>query len=302
LTSTSKRASDASEPVGGAERRALVIRIGALGDVLLTRRLTYSLSLAGFRSTLLAPGRHATLLLADPWIDAVLDSESPRFAGAFAGSWPKEAGFDVAVLISNSRDLEKAAEIAAGKVIRLSPEPGRDDMPIARQWADAARAVCAPFTGALPLLETTAREAITTGATLIHPGSGSRAKNWPLERFTELGRRLEGLGHRVAWIRGPAEADLPAGIPPDRVIDRPSLRALAATLARSKVFIGNDSGVSHLAGATGAPTLVLFGPTRASVWTPDGPRVHVVPARRGRLASIQVEDVVTAADTVAGFS
>ncbi len=279
-----------------------MIRIGALGDVLLTRRLTCSLSLAGLRSTLLAPGRHASLLLADSWIDAVLDSESPRFAPAFAGCWPKDARFDLAVLISNSADLEKAAGLAAAKLIRLSPEPLRDDMPIAQQWAEAAQAVCRPFTGPLPLLETTAREAITTGATLIHPGSGSPAKNWPIERFTELGLRLESLGHRVAWIRGPAEPDAPAGVATFQVIDRPSLRALAATLARSRVFIGNDSGVSHLAGAVGAPTLVLFGPTRASVWRPDGPRVHLVPARRGKLTSIQVEDVVTAADALARSS
>lgn len=279
-----------------------MIRIGALGDVLLTRRLCYSLSLAGYRSTLLAPGRHASLLLADPWIEAVLDSESPRFTGAFAGSWPKGAVFDLAVLISKSRDLEKAATRAAAKVIRLSPGPGRDDTPTAQQWADAARAVCLPFTGALPLLETAAREAITSGATLIHPGSGSRAKNWPIGRFIELTRRLEALGHRVMWVRGPAEPDPPAEIAADRVIDHPPLRALAATLARSKVFIGNDSGVSHLAGAAGAPTLVLFGPTSASVWRPDGPRVHVVSARRGRLTGIRVEDVVTAADTVASSS
>ena len=272
-----------------------MIRIGALGDVLLTRRLTYSLFLAGLRSTLLAPARHASLLLADPWIEAVLDSESPHFAPAFAGSWPKEAGFDVAVLISNSADLEKAAGLAAAKVIRLSPEPVRDDLPIALQWAEAARAVCLPFTGALPSLETTAREAITTGATLIHPGSGSPAKNWPIERFALLGRRLEALGHRVAWIRGPAETGLPAGIPPDQVIDRPSLRALAATLARSRVFIGNDSGVSHLAGAAGAPTLVLFGPTRASVWSPDGPRVKALSSTSGGLSDIPVEAVIAAA-------
>ncbi len=272
-----------------------MIRIGALGDVLLTRRLSYSLSLAGYRSTLLAPGRHASLLLADPWVDAILDSESPRFAGAFAGSWPAETVFDLAVLISKSHDLDKSARLAAAKVIRLSPDPERDDESIAQQWADAARAVCLPFTGALPLLETTVGDAMTSGATLIHPGSGSRSKNWPMERFAELGRRLEALGHRVAWVRGPAEPDLPPEIPPDRVIDQPSLRALAATLAQSRVFIGNDSGVSHLAGATGAPTLVLFGPTRASVWRPDGPRVQTLPSKSGALSDIPVEAVIAAA-------
>ena len=85
--------------------RALVMRIGALGDVLLTRRLTYSLFLAGLRSTLFAPARHAAILLGDPWIDAVLDSESPERIAPFGGQWPDSLGrFDVALSLSNSKD------------------------------------------------------------------------------------------------------------------------------------------------------------------------------------------------------
>ena len=297
MKSTSNRSPGGPEPTLGAKPRALVVRIGALGDVLLSRRLCYSLSLAGYRSTLMAPRRHASLLLADPWIEAILDSESSGFAAAFAGLWPHEgAAFDIALSISNSNDLAEAARLAAARVIRISPGPERDDASISQQWADAAHAFCAPFTGVLPLLEATAPETVASGATLIHPGSGSPRKNWPIERFVELDRRLVALGHRVAWIRGPAEADPPEEISLDRVIDRPSLQTLASCLGESRLYVGNDSGVSHLAGAVGAPAVVLFGPTRASVWRPDGPRVQVVPSRSEALSDIPVEAVIDAAN------
>lgn len=281
-------------------RRALVVRIGALGDLILTRRLTYSLSLAGFRSTLFAPARHVSLLLADPWIEAVLDSESPRFAPVFSGAWP-EAGdvFDIALVISNSPGLAEAAGLAAATVIRVSPEPWRNGASIARQWAERAGPFCEPFFGALPRLGTSEDRALVPGASLIHPGSGSPRKNWPVERFIELSRRLGASGHQVAWILGPAEADLPADVPSSRMIVRPSLEALAATLARSTLFIGNDSGVSHLAAAVGAFTLTLFGPTNAAVWRPDGPRVRVVRAESGSMKDIPVETVLAAAGDLA---
>lgn len=278
-----------------------MVRVGALGDVLLTRRLTYSLSLAGIGSTLLAPSRHASLLLADPWIDAVLDSESPRFAAAFAGSWPEEAAFDLAVLISNSEGLAEAVRGAAPQVLRVSPIPNGENLSIAQQWADAAQALCPPFAGALPPIETAASAALLRGATLIHPGSGSPEKNWPIERFLELGRVLGALGHRVAWIRGPAEAGLGES-PPGQTIDHPSLRALAATLGQARLYVGNDSGGSHLAAAVGAPTIALFGPTRASVWRPDGLRVRAVPSASGAMTGIPVDEVLAAAEDVARLS
>lgn len=273
-----------------------MIRIGALGDVLLTRRLTYSLHLSGFRTTLFAPARHATLLLADPWIDGVLDSEAPALAGAFAGSWPGAAGrFDAAVVISGSHDLIEAAKQAATASIRIPSAPVREDGLISMQWSEAAAGWAAPFAGVMPCLATRAQEATLRGATLIHPGSGSPRKNWPMERFVELSRNLESLGQRVVWIRGPAEMAQPESWTGE-TIDRPSLQTLAATLTASRLFIGNDSGVSHLAGAVGASTVTLFGPTRGEVWAPDGPRVQVVPASSGALDDISVGAVLRAVD------
>ncbi len=295
MNSTSNRPEASAPARGPGAKRALVIRIGALGDVLLTRRLTYSLRLSGFHSTLFAPARHATLLLADPWIDGVLDSEGPAHAAALSGSWPESAGrFEVAIVISNSNDLIEAAKGAAGTLIRIPPAPVREDALISTQWSEAAAALAAPFAGLLPRLMTRAQEATFAGATLIHPGSGSARKNWPIERFVDLSRKIESLGHRVVWIRGPAEMGQPEVWTGER-IDRPSLQGLAATLAASRLFIGNDSGVSHLAGAVGAATVALFGPTRGDVWRPDGPRVRVVDSPNGTMAGLALEAVLAEA-------
>ena len=295
MSPTSIRPPQDHPPAAAAGRRALVIRIGALGDVLLTRRLTHSLSLAGLRSTIFAPERHAALLRADPWIDGVFDSESPRFTDAFGGTWPEEhAGFDVAVMISQSVELCRAAESAAMTVIQIPPGPSRDDAPIAQQWADAASAACRPFIGRLPLLTTDLGRALVSGATLIHPGSGSLQKNWPIEGFVRVSRTLQQEGHRLLWIRGPAESHFHSLASGFEVIERPPLEVLSATLARARLFIGNDSGISHLAAAVGAPTIAIFGPTSDRVWRPDGPRVQTIRSASGELDAVSVAVVIAA--------
>ncbi len=116
----------------------------------------------------------------------------------------------------------------------------------------------------------------------IHPGSGSEAKCWPPERFEELIRRLKGAGYAIALILGPAD---------ERLVGRMAafakeiggvtahnlrLRLLAAMLSKCGAYVGNDSGVTHLAAATGIPTLAIFGPTDPAVWAPVGRNVRVI--------------------------
>ena len=116
----------------------------------------------------------------------------------------------------------------------------------------------------------------------VHPGSGSPSKNWPTSRFLEAAGRLAGP---EPWllVAGPAEAGLEA--PRGAILAREwPLRVLGAALARAGLFLGNDSGVSHLAAAAGAPTLALFGPTDPALWAPVGPRVTTLRAPGGSLA------------------
>jgi len=130
----------------------------------------------------------------------------------------------------------------------------------------------------------------------IHPFSGSAKKNWPLERYVELSRRL---ALPVRWFTGP---DGPAieGVRPEPPIG--DLYALACRLAGARLYIGNDSGITHLAAAAGAPVLALFGPTDPAVWSPRGPQVHFIsPLRPGDpITQIGLDQVLSAARRLLG--
>ena len=118
---------------------------------------------------------------------------------------------------------------------------------------------------------------------ILHPGSGaySLARRWPADRFASVGQALLGrLVDRVLILAGPApgEAALARwladalGSAARVVANAPGPQALAALLARGDLFIGNDSGVMHLAAAVGTPTVAVFGPTNDRAWGPYPPR------------------------------
>jgi hypothetical protein len=102
----------------------------------------------------------------------------------------------------------------------------------------------------------------------IHPFSGNPGKNWPLEKYRAMARRLE----RVMPVRWCAGVDDP---PLENAVRIPDLYDLACWLAGARLYIGNDSGVTHLAAAVGTPVLALFGPTDPQVWAPRGPHVRI---------------------------
>ncbi len=114
---------------------------------------------------------------------------------------------------------------------------------------------------------------------VIHPFSGSARKNWPLKRFRELAERLN---MPVQWCVGPEEALEDAA----RFDD---LYELARWLAGARLYVGNDSGITHLAAAVGAPVIAIFGPTDPAIWRPRGADVRIV---CGQLDQITVEDVL----------
>lgn len=116
----------------------------------------------------------------------------------------------------------------------------------------------------------------------IHPGSGSPRKNWDSEKFAELAKAARQNGLGVLVLEGEADqeavqrlqARVSESLPVVKGLD---LMTLAALLTRSHAYVGNDSGITHLAAAVKVPTYALFGPTDPVVWAPLGLRVHVLP-------------------------
>jgi len=145
------------------------------------------------------------------------------------------------------------------------------------------RQVGAPL-GAVPRIEC---PRVQGDFAVIQPFSSKRKKNWPLEKFRELARALEDRGLPVRWCAGPEEEFEGA----ERYED---LYELGRWLAAARLFIGNDSGVTHLAAAVGTPVVALFGPSDPAVWGPRGAHVRVV--RHQPLAALAVEAVLRAAE------
>lgn len=123
----------------------------------------------------------------------------------------------------------------------------------------------------------------------LHPGSGSKAKNWPKERYLEVARRVSQRWHiPTRVLLGEAEKDQQdfweeaedRGLSLE--IGRPLLE-VAGILSRCLFYVGNDSGITHLAASLGVPTVSIFGPTDPARYAPLGPRVTILSTQRASL-------------------
>jgi ADP-heptose:LPS heptosyltransferase len=184
------------------------------------------------------------------------------------------------------RSGPKIAQLAA--VLRLDPPP----LPVA--WIapeDHARAA-ALLPADRPIVA-------------LAPTANWAPKVWPAERFAALFAALrDGAlpGAIAAIFAGSGEEERAMAAPlldalPDAIdlTGRLNLAEAAACLARAQLFVGNDSGLMHLAAAAGAPTLGLFGPTDAAEYAPSGRRAAATIAATGQMQDLSVAQALQAA-------
>ncbi|MFJ4819052.1 glycosyltransferase family 9 protein [Streptomyces sp. NPDC088801] len=156
------------------------------------------------------------------------------------------------------------------------------------------------------------------GAVVLHPGAGSPARCWPVERYAAVAAELRARGLRVVVTGGPAEGDLVArlaqraGLPDTDVFDGGlPFERLSALVAGAYAVISGDTGIAHLAVAHGTRSVTLFGPVAPSRWGPPAdPRHRALwygpegdpHGRRpdSALLRISVEDVLRAVDELPG--
>ena len=181
------------------------------------------------------------------------------------------------------------------------PPPGSG--PASRYYAEPSRLLGLELPSEPPRLELTEaqradwlsshRNLLGAKYLVIHPGSGSPRKNWPAEQFARLAAELAArLPERVVVLQGPADAE---AVEKMRAAGRGStwpvlaglsLRELAAVLAGATVVAGNDSGVSHLAGAVGAPTVAVFVGSDPALWGVNQPQARNLGPDPVRLESV----------------
>jgi ADP-heptose:LPS heptosyltransferase len=282
-------------------RRTLVLHPGALGDVLLAIPALRALRAGAGELVLAAQPRIGRLLASLGVVDRGVGFDTLGLDALFGDGPPSEP---LRALVAGARIVSwfgrgDAAFVArlsrlAGEAIVSSTAPPRDTTvwqhvlaslgspPEADRWrdvvdvtpsvgADGRRLLAgAGWNGARPLV-------------MLHPGAGGVAKRWAVEGFTEAAAALvDACGVDVVVHEGPADREAAAALRarlrvPALVLTDPPLDALAGAMRHASLWIGNDSGVSHLAAAVGARTLALF--TDANLawrpWARDA-RVRVV--------------------------
>ena len=309
--------------MGECEVRILAVHSGALGDVLLFGRLLEAMD---GPVTLVTGGSKAALLrgmgvvtrsldfdvlpmhevFADTPLDACklpgLLGPHERLVSCFAAG-NRRAGLRLAAMCRAADAAflpirpDEGADAHLLDVWRdmlgLTPAGGAGDgagqaapWPVMPAWADDAAAALAGLG-----IDSAGPYAV------IHPGAGAADKCWPLENFLAIAGRIR---RPAVFVLGPVELDRWG----DRSVDHlrqdvqllacPPLTTLAAAAAGAEVFIGNDSGPSHLAAAVGAPTIALFGPTRPEQFAPLGRQV--ITLRAEPISRITVARAAAAAE------
>lgn len=133
----------------------------------------------------------------------------------------------------------------------------------------------------------------------MHPGSGSAKKNWPLSQWrmliAEVQKRLP--ENPVVLVGGEADQAQLEELQSEfgntvQVLNSVPLPELAAFFSRCRGFVGHDSGISHLAAASGIPCALMFGPTDPHVWAPQNPAVHILSAQSRQMDDIALESIM----------
>lgn len=142
--------------------------------------------------------------------------------------------------------------------------------------------------------------AAPSGVVYLHPGAGKVKNRWPAERFAVVARELLARGRDVLWIEGPQDHGCVEDATAVLGTSLPTLRGepianLAARFARASLYVGNDTGPLHLAGAVGCPTVGLYGWSDPAEWSPVGGSVHTVRAADRTLTAISPTEVLDAA-------
>ena len=271
--------------------RVVLVFPGALGDLLLALPALRSIAArhAGARRTLAVNEPLRAFAHLTDVAQTVVSLDAAEAAGLFGGSrlptWME--GRPRLYTWLGARDDQARARLAAlARVHFFTVErgPGTEHAAAVysravgapagiRALAAAARVDPPASRVAEGLLERLGRPVLA-----IHPGAGTRAKRWDAAGFVQVGHWWRQAGGGVVEIGGPAEAGEPPLLGTAAARDWP-LPDLAALLARSDLYLGNDSGVSHLAGAVGTAGVVLFGPTAARRWRPLGRQLVTLQAR-----------------------
>ncbi len=292
----------------------LVVRPGAIGDSLLAFPIIRALRARSAAPRVTFVSNAAVLPLAQ---DAGLAEEVSDYASALWSELFSTRGVHTPALQELLQNVDTAIcwlrdpddvvkhNLQAHGIEHIIIAPGRPEDKTEMHIVDYL--ACTIWPDNPPMLSRDARSPIIPSYSgcrderiAIHPGSGGAHKCWPVPHFATVISALWQRDIPVLLLAGAADsailADLLARLPVplnpallEMLIDAP-LRTVAREVQQCSGYLGNDSGITHLAALCGVSTLVLFGPTSPAIWRPYGSSVKVLSERV--LANLQPETVL----------
>lgn len=269
----------------------LVLFPGALGDFVCFWPTLEGLrrAAASGRVRLVAKPELFALLRGGPYETFAIDRRemSDLYGSAPLAGTTRDAfhGFDLVHSWTGAGDAAFRARLAAasGGDVRVHAFRGmRAGEHAARYYARCAGVEPVPVTYSAPpdardwTEDFWRRYGLGEAVLVVHAGSGSPRKNWC--GMGAAARWWRARGGQVVNVRGPAEMERPTAIASDAEVCGEPLDRVAALLARGRAYLGNDSGISHLAGVAGARGCVVFGETSPAQWRPWSDRLTLLTA------------------------
>jgi ADP-heptose:LPS heptosyltransferase len=287
----------------------LIVHQGAIGDFILSLPSLESIHRSYSQARFIFLGHPSVLSIVHsrPYFDSVLNCADKRWApfynskgkletGAFDSLPPVDSIF--AFCSSSSQPLvDNLASIYGKPAHRIDPFPEPDlvlhvseyqcrqleELSIAALPCGAP--VIAPSQDDFFEARRFVQQNVTKGEQLIllHPGSGGRKKLWSVAGWLDVIIKLSGHNNiKISLIEGPADSHIVQQLRSELgstsllLANNWPLGKLAALMKHSSLYLGNDSGITHLAAACNTPTIALFGPTDPRIWGPRGSKVKIL--------------------------
>jgi heptosyltransferase-2 len=292
----------------------VVLRGGALGDIVLTLPILQAVRdfYPDSFVTLVAPYPQA--ILARYHTDRLLDLNSARLIGLFKPGTSLQAEareyLRADLILSYLSDPDRMVEkkLTLSDTTKFLQGPFKLELerrPAVAQLAQPLAILGITSIDPVPRL-TALHPTRPMNRLAIHPGSGSPNKNWPLGHWAELLDELMPRFDEILLISGEADTEILEAVRPLipatklRLCANRSLWDMVSELSQATLFIGHDSGVTHIAAATGAATVALFGPTDPMIWAPNGDHVVVIESTDRSMAGLSVETVLGNVEELVG--
>jgi ADP-heptose:LPS heptosyltransferase len=277
--------------------RILIIRPAALGDTLM---LAPALSSSREWGEVMVAGRKPGIDFLSPLVSCCLDFESPGWHALFMEvpepgvALPvREADKVVAFLNDPQGAVRKSLEHffpGASIAVRPGYPDEKEEMHVALYLARALEKSGLPVDAEKGMKEALTRPLLLSGhrprlRIVLHPGSGGENKNHPPEFWMALVRafreKLPAAKESTVILLGPAEEKLFLAFHGEKDVEillSPHRGRLSLLLQGALLYVGHDSGITHLAAMLGAPTIALFRHSSVTQWRPLGPRVNLIEA------------------------